>query len=68
MKHYYFINNEIYFQNKKMPPKKVELFHLDIDVENKKYTGYDKDGNFYKLNANEIPLIIEEINKKEGEQ
>lgn len=59
MKHYYFIDDDIYFQNKKIPPRKTELFHINIDMESKVYTGYDKDGNFYRLHLDNYPLIIE---------
>lgn len=49
---YYFINREIYFQNEKMPDRKVELFNVEIS-ENY-VTGYDKDGNLYELNKSEL--------------
>lgn len=55
----YFIDKEIYFQNKKMPDRKVELFNVKI---NGCYvTGYDKDGNLYHINKSE--LIIEDKTK-----
>ena len=60
MKHYYFIDDDIYFQNKKLPPRKVELFNVNINMNDKIYTGYDKDGNFYKLCFDEHELLIEE--------
>ena len=60
MKRFYFIDNNIYFQNKKMPPRKVELFSVKINMNDDFYTGYDKDGNFYKLNINHNRLIVEE--------
>jgi len=57
---YYFIDKEIYYQNKKMPDRKVELFDVEIIRENifidniglgyiELAKGYDKDGNFYKI-------------------
>lgn len=59
---YYFIDKEIYYQNKKMPDRKVELFHCQkvTDYTNyKKFIeGYDVDGNLYKIKEDE--LIIEE--------
>ena len=59
---YYFIDKEIYFQNKKMPDRKVELFdvelHKDFITNDETATGYDEDGNFYEIPKND--LIIEE--------
>lgn len=60
MKHYYFIDDEIYFQGVKQPPRKVELFNVIIDMERKKFTGYDKSGDWYVLNIDEHELIVEE--------
>lgn len=53
---YYFIDKEIYFQNQKMPDRKVELF--DIEFFGDYIMGYDKDGNLYEITKDE--LIIEE--------
>ena len=53
---YYFIDKEIYFQNEKMPDRKVELF--DIEFLGDYVLGYDEDGNWYEITKNE--LIIEE--------
>ena len=53
---YYFIDKEIYFQNKKMRDRKVELFNVEISEHY--VTGYDKDGNLYETTKDE--LIIEE--------
>lgn len=53
---YYFIDKEIYFQNEKMPNRKVELF--DIEFFGDYVLGYDEDGNLYEQNKSE--LIIEE--------
>lgn len=59
---YYFIDKEIYFQNKKMPDRKVELFDcqkVTDYINNQEFIeGYDIDGNLYKINKDE--LIIEE--------
>lgn len=56
MQHFYFIDNEIYFKNEKLPPRKVELFNVKIGENT--FTGYDKDANLYKLDIKD--LIIEE--------
>lgn len=55
-KRYYFIDNEIYFQNEKLPPRKVELFNTKLV--NNICIGYDEDGNEYHINEEEI--IVEE--------
>lgn len=60
MKKYYFIDDEIYFQNKKCPLRKVYVFNIDIDFDRKIWTGYDVDENLYKLNLNEYPIFIKE--------
>lgn len=48
----YFIDNEIYYQNKKQPSRKVEVFDMTL------YKGVaycrDEDGNAYKLEPNRI--------------
>lgn len=63
MKRYYFIDKEIYFQNKKLPDRKVELFYvrrkLNEYTGELEYFGFDKDGNDYVISENEI--IIEEV-------
>ena len=56
MKRYYFIDDNIYFQNKKLPPRKVELFN--ISIYNKEIHGMDSDGNWYEIPKSQ--LIIEE--------
>lgn len=53
---YFFINKEIYFQNKKMPDRKEQLFNVQID--GNEVTGYDDLGNEYTINISE--LITEE--------
>ena len=53
---YYFIDKEIYYQNKKMPERKVELFNVEISEH--QATGYDGNGNLYEINKNE--LIVED--------
>lgn len=58
---YFFINKEIYFQNKKMPDRKEELFNVTIDG-NDVY-GNDEDGNDYHIDIKE--LIMEEDSKDE---
>lgn len=58
MKRYYFIDKKIYFQNEKMPDRKVELFNLEIDKEGNFVTGFDELGNEYSILISE--LIIEE--------
>lgn len=49
---YYFIDREIYFQNEKMPDRKVELF--DIEFLGDYVLGYDEDGNWYEITKNEL--------------
>lgn len=56
MKRYYFIDNNIYFQNEQLLPRKVELFN--ISIYNNEINGMDLDGNWYTLSKNK--LIIEE--------
>ena len=58
MKRYYFIDKNIYFANEILSPRKVELFNVKIDNETNTFTGFDTDGNLYKLNIEE--LIVEE--------
>ena len=54
---------QIYFQNKKLPDRKVELFYvrrkLNEYTGELEYFGFDKDGNDYVISENEI--IIEEV-------
>ncbi len=50
---YYFIDSEIYFQGKKEPPRKVELFAVDFEKDGT-VTGYDENGNQYTLEAKEV--------------
>lgn len=64
MKRYYFIDYNIYFQGGIVPPRKVELFNIKFDNETDTFTGFDIDGNLYRLNNSQ--LIIEE-EYKEGE-
>lgn len=52
---YYFIDDEVYFQNKKMPAVKRELYN--VEKYEKIATGYDIDGNLYEIN---ISQLIEE--------
>ncbi len=48
----YFIDTQIYFQGKKMPPRKVPV---KIDKENEKEVHcYDEDGNFYSIPKEKI--------------
>lgn len=58
---YYFIDKEIYYQNEKLPDRKVELFNLNFDSPN--VTGYDEDGNEYTILIGDliIELVKEEI-------
>lgn len=51
---YYFIDNEIYYQNKKQPVRKVELFDVTIDEVNKTARCFDSDGNEYILSLDEM--------------
>lgn len=44
---YYFIDKQIYYQGKRMPERKVELFNLSFDSYD--VTGYDKDGDEYTI-------------------
>ena len=59
---YYFIDKEIYYQNKKMPDRKVELFNVEIVkdyISNQEFVqAYDEDANLYKIRKDE--LIIED--------
>lgn len=55
---YYFIDKAIYFQGKKLPDRKVELF--GVTISDKGITGYDVDGNFYTLTKEEL---IKEVMK-----
>lgn len=56
MNRYFFIDKEIYFQNKKMPDRKVELFNVENDGAD--VYANDIDGNWYHLETKD--LIIEE--------
>lgn len=48
----YFIDTQIYFQGKRMPPRKVPI---KIDVEDEKEIHcYDEDGNFYSIPKEKI--------------
>ena len=58
MKRYYFIDKNIYFANEILPPRKVELFDVKIYNATNFFTGFDTDGNLYKLNIEE--LIVDE--------
>ena len=58
MKKYYFIDKNIYFANEILPPRKVELFDVKIDNATNTFTGFDIDGNLYRLNIKQ--LIVEE--------
>lgn len=49
---YYFIDNEIYYQNQKMPPRKIQLFF--VEEKEDYYVGYDIDGNEYNIEKNKI--------------
>lgn len=55
-KRYYFIDTEIYYQNVKQPPRKVEVFH--VEERGYGYSVIDKYGNFYNLDKDQ--LIVEE--------
>ena len=57
-KRYYFIDNEIYLQGEKQPPRKVELFDIRVDEVNKTFLALDEDGNEYLLDLDQ--LIIED--------
>lgn len=50
----YFIDTEIYYQNKRLPPRKVKLPIVINNSDNKTALCYDDDGNEYFLNRDEI--------------
>ena len=50
----YFIDKEIYFQNKKLPPRKVIIVSMKYEKENEYATCYDEDGNDYEIKIEEI--------------
>ena len=52
MGRYYFIDKEIYFQGKKMPDRKVELFNVAFN--GNIVTGFDEDGNDYTIDKSEL--------------
>lgn len=52
---YYFIDKEIYYQGKKVPDRKIELFNIRYSGE--KVLATDEMGNDYEIDRNE--LIIE---------
>ena len=56
---YYILDKEIYYQNEKQPPRLVELFFINKNEDKGMFSGYDKDGNLYKLKLEE--LIEKEI-------
>lgn len=65
---YFFIDKQIYYQGKKLPDRKVELFNVSFDSVN--VTGYDKDGDEYTIPINDLIIEFakedfENINKKE---
>lgn len=50
----YFIDTEIYFQNKKLPPRKVIIEHIIYEPNGKTAICYDESGNDYRINLIEI--------------
>lgn len=50
----YFIDNNIYFQNKKMPPRKVIIKSMIHEFNGQIAICYDEDGNEYSINVNKI--------------
>ena len=52
MKKYFFLDKEIYFQNKKLPARKVELFN--VEIHDNTVIGYDEDGNLYQLDLKDL--------------
>ena len=50
----YFIDREIYFQGKQMPPKKVIITQMEPEMNGKTVLCYDKDGNDYSIDISEI--------------
>ena len=50
----YFIDKEIYFQNKKLPPRKVIIKSMIYKEGNESAICYDEDGNEYSINVKEI--------------
>lgn len=52
---YYFIDDEIYYQNKKQPPREVELPIVRFNSNGRDAICYDNDGDVYIL---PIKLIL----------
>jgi len=50
----YFIDREIYYMNKKQPPRKIVLHNIEEDLNNNSITGYDEDYNEYTLEISEV--------------
>lgn len=57
----YFIDDNIWYQGKRQPPRKVYLKSAHIEPNEKYVTCYDMDDNEYRLK-------IEEVMEDEGEQ
>ena len=55
---YFFIEDEIYYEGKKQPPRKTELF--DVSIAYDKVFGYDENGNCYTLNKEQVVTESEE--------
>lgn len=49
----YFIDDEIYYKNEKLPPTKVKLT-LIKPIDDNRVMAYDNDGDGYILNKKEI--------------
>ena len=57
---YYFIDKEIYYQNEKLPDRKVEL--VNVRYEPPLCIGHDEDGNEYTIHIDN--LIIELVKEE----
>lgn len=50
----YFIDNDVWYQGKRQPPRKVVLEVVIPNQDGKSATCYDKDGDSYTLKLTEI--------------
>ena len=61
----YFIDDNIWYQGKKQPSRKVEIVTMYKEPNGKTAVCYDKDGDEYRLNLNEIFDSEQEQNQDE---
>lgn len=50
----YFIDDNIWYQGKRQPPRKVELPTVIPDPNGRTALCYDRDGDYYTLNLSDI--------------